>query len=64
MAECKLQAAAETSRARGQAQQMGKLQQRLDEAERERDRAMVEKRGVEGERDRARIELQQAQKKS
>ena len=60
MAKCKLQAAAETSRAGVQAQQMDELQQRLDEAEGERDRAMVEKREVEGERDRMRIELQQS----
>ena len=78
MAECKLQAAADMSRAGGQAQQMDELQQRLDEAERERDRAIVEKRemegerdrmrvekqGVEGWRDRARIELQQAQRRA
>ena len=60
VAECKLQAAAETSRAGVQAQQMNELQQRVDEAERERDRAMLEKREIEGERDRMRIELQQS----
>ena len=61
VAECKLQAAAETSRAGVQAQQMDELQQRLDEAERERDRAMVEKRAMEGERDRARMEKREAE---
>ena len=61
VAECKLQAAAETSRAGVQAQQMDELQQRVDEAERERDRAMLEKREVEGERDRVRVEKREAE---
>ena len=61
MAECKLQAAAETSRAGVQTQQMDELQQRVDEAERERDEARVEKREMEGERDRARMEKREVE---
>ena len=38
---------------------MDELQQRLDEAERERNRVMVGKRKMEGDRDRIRLELQQ-----